>query len=257
MSVTYVDKSFINGGIHRTYSNSNGILEREEWRIDGKKHRRDGGPTFIEYFGDGQKWYEEWHQHDKLHSQHDRPAQIFYDDKGFVTDKSWWKNDVAHRGNDKPAEIEYWKNSKNVRAKQWIKNHILFRDNDKPHRIEYFPNGIIKSKRWDRDKGISQEDYYNDGTIQKRRFGPFPPRNQLEMEPSEINYRNDGTIECEEWYSTDEVHHRLDGPAFISYRNNGDILQKIWYLDGDAIKAPFDNYPLTNEQIIELKLTHG
>lgn len=58
---------------------------REEWRLDGKRHRDNDLPAYID--GD----YQEWYQHGKTHRDNDLPAVI----EGKI--QIWIKDGKRHR----------------------------------------------------------------------------------------------------------------------------------------------------------------
>ena len=71
-----------------------------------------------------------------------------------------------------------------------------------------------------------------------------------------ICYHKNGN-KSREYIINNEQFHSYITPAIRWYNENGSIRYVNWYINGDEIKAPFDNYPLTEPQIIELKLTYG
>lgn len=74
--------------------------------------------------------------------------------------------------------------------------------------------------------------------------------------PARIKYTLDGSVNQEEWFNHG-ILHRLDGPAVIVYWAKRDIAIQDWYINGKIIDPPFDSYPLSKEQQIELKLKYG
>lgn len=74
--------------------------------------------------------------------------------------------------------------------------------------------------------------------------------------PADIDYYENGAIKAEHWLVNGR-NHRFDGPAHIHYSDNNYIISNHWWINGEIIETPFDNYPLTHEQLIEMKLTYG
>ena len=103
---------------------------------------------------------------------------------------------------------------------------------DNPTRT-YYKNGNIKNEIWYTDNNIHRLDG-----------------------PAVIFYGKDGTIKKEFWYNDDALH-RLCGPAIIWYNKDGNMQVEDWFIHNKQISPPYKNYPLTKEQLVEMKLKYG
>lgn len=74
--------------------------------------------------------------------------------------------------------------------------------------------------------------------------------------PARVWYTNNDKIYREDWYINNK-RHRIDGPATINYYDSGETEDENWFVNGNMIDPPYNNYPLTKEQIVEMKLIYG
>lgn len=84
------------------------------------------------------------------------------------------------------------------------------------------------------------------------------PNGNLHREdgPAVVKYFRNGNLKFKAW-SQNDLRHRLDGPAFFCYSRTGNVYSETWWIKGEEIESPYDKYPLTKEQIIEMKLKYG
>jgi hypothetical protein len=92
----------------------------KKWFKNGKLHRDNDLPAYIDDDRHTQKWYKEG----KLHRDNDLPAVIidsnyYYDH--YLTQK-WYKEGKLHRDNDLPAVIieEHIENNSTIKKEWWI-----------------------------------------------------------------------------------------------------------------------------------------
>lgn len=80
---------------------------------------------------------------------------------------------------------------------------------------------------------------------------------RCELERSKVTiYHETGKVKYE-FYLHNGQFHNLYGPAVIWYYEDGSVKYQDWHINGDKIEPPYDNYPLTLDQTVELKLIHG
>jgi hypothetical protein len=97
---------------YREYSSG-----RQEWLLNGKRHREDDLPAVI--LENGTK---EWWKDGRLCRDNDKPSVILADGT-----RRWYKNGVLHRDGDKPAVIyaggnrQWWKNGKQLEQPEHTK----------------------------------------------------------------------------------------------------------------------------------------
>lgn len=106
-----------------------------------------------------------------------------------------------------------------------------------------------------REDGPALTTHYPDGTIEREHWIQNDNHHRLDG-PAVTSYFDDGTIETESWW-IDGLKHRVDGPAEVVYNPDGTVQHIKWIIDGRLVKSPFDNYPLTMAQKMEVKLIHG
>lgn len=136
---------------------------------------------------------------------------------------------------------------------------------DNPEKT-YHDSGNIRSKDWrlgtklHRDGGPASVQFKEDGSVSSESWYWHGVMHRIEG-PSFIVYYNIVVGDC---YQVDSLHwykngknHRLDGPARIWYYENGDIKEEQWWINGNKIDPQYDNYPLTKEQIVEMKMKYG
>ena len=149
-----------------------------KYYLDEKVHRNDG-PAVIFYFDNGFIGFEKYKLNGKMHRNDDGPAYIEYFESlnGKISKEIYYQNDEMHSING-PAEIWYYKNDK-IKAEFYHQNGLCYRC-DGPAIIYYYPSGFISRKdyyynnschKWngpavifyDKNGNISQEDYYFNG----------------------------------------------------------------------------------------------
>lgn len=128
---------------------------------------------------------------------------------------------------------EYYKNGK-VKREYWGNNRIMSRL-DGPAEITYYKNGNKEYEHWIINDCLCRLDG-----------------------PAFISYNKDEDVINESWHDRTGNYHRLDGPAIIWYTNNdNESSDEHWYIHGKKIDKPYNKWPLTKEQQIEMKLIHG
>lgn len=102
----------------------------------------------------------------------------------------------------------------------------------KPSMIGYYPNGNIEEEYWKISGELSRKD-----------------------QPAVVQYFENRSVYSRTWYKNGLIH-RIDGPAVIKYNDDLTIYDEEWWVNSERIKKPFDNYPLTDDQLVEMKLTY-
>lgn len=87
--------------------NYDGILIKESWSSDGRRHRT-GLPAVVKYYEDGTIQKEEWYDNGKLHRLN-LPAITEYFNNGQIKTKIWYTDNMKHRSTF-PAHVCYYKN---------------------------------------------------------------------------------------------------------------------------------------------------
>lgn len=117
--------------------------------------------------------------------------------------------------------------------KQWVGRRSP--PNDQPTQIGYDDNGTVDYMRWH----DPQKRLHRVGNPAMLFFGYVP--NEVAME----------------YWIIKGNTHRIDGPA-ITQTMDGTIIREEWWINGGKIESPdYDEWPLTQEQQIELKLKYG
>lgn len=99
--------------------------------------------------------------------------------------------------------------------------------------------------------------YHNNGNIKAEYWVVDSQWHRLDG-PAFIEHYEDGNIMYEEW-RVNGITHRIDGPACIWYDENinGMVEAETWYVHDILIEDHPETFPLTHDQIVEIKLKYG
>jgi hypothetical protein len=142
--ITYWDDEihkawYYNGAFHREHNkpaciiSTDNVILREEYKVHGKYHRDDNGPSYTSRMMDGTLIIQKWYKNGELHRDNDMPAVIDYRHR-----VEYYRNGRLHRDGDNPAYID---NGEVF----YYKDGILHRDNDEPAVISRDERGYYKN----------------------------------------------------------------------------------------------------------------
>ena len=204
-------------------------LKSETWHHNGKLHRDNDLPAWIDY--DRFQSFKQWYQHGELHRDNDLPAWIQYHD-GKISDESWYQHGEIHRDNDLPAWIEHNYDDESGIRKKWWKNGKLHRDNDQPAWIEYNENYIFKQSWWQNGKlhrcgDLPAMIYYNRGSVSDEYWYQ---NGELHRDGGLYAQRVIDIQGCaqEEWFKHGKHYRENDLPVLVWYRENGTVKLHVW-----------------------------
>ena len=121
--------------------------------------------------------------------------------------------------------------------------------------------GRVIAKSWYSEKykelfhpsGPAAINYDENGYVSLESFFQFIGNDCYSIEKE--YYNGGGTVFRESFYKN-YTKHRLDGPAEIFYHNTNNRRSEFWYINGRHIDVPFDHWPLTDAEQVELKLLY-
>ena len=184
----------------------NGSVKREQWWVDGQRHRDDGLPTAIDYYKNGSVKLEEWWVDGQLQREESHKCVFFFK---WRKDFAKAQDDQPHRDNSQPESVSDQSPMRDVYDE-------LYQDGDKPTEIDYYGVELVEREKWCVDG-------------QPHRDNDLPAVIKYGLP---IDYGVQGSVEREEWWIDGQRHRDNDLAAVIDYYRNGSVKLEQWWVDG-------------------------
>jgi len=259
----------------------NGQMKKQEWSKNGRTHRDDNLPAFIEWDSDGNLLLEQWFINGEKNNNIG-PDNIYYYSNGHIKQKVWFSRLFKNTG--LPFMKVYWETGI-VKQIQYSPFDTSF-DTNNPTTIDFWNDGSIQRKEWKCNNNIklieyyenkqlkialdlitvsSTEpillEYYQDGQIKKEYWSNPGTVTTLDLDllstnkwwknkklhcdfdlPAEKYYYENGQLKRQVWFKNGK-HHRENLPAVIVYWSNGVIRKQVWRMNNKTMRPTEPDLP--------------
>lgn len=235
-----METCFKDGQLHRgdgpalVVKDAEGNITGEQWFLNGRRYRADGGPDFFEAAKKTEisEWHDEegrlrhklstcpdspyppqahrefWFDENGRPHREDGPALLIKDATDKVLEEEWKQHGVFHR-DDGPAETKA--EADGTRKQLWYRHGAQHNDSG-PAYVATVADGTRIKEAWKKNGGLHREDG-----------------------PASITIYNG--IRTEAWYHHGLLHNE-NGPAYIRKAADGTVIEEEWYKNGQRIEAP-------------------